>query len=584
MQDTETATITNCTFETTGTDKYAFLKEGTGDVVCSGSRFYSEKYVAVRLQSSTVYDAGLTFDDCELESDGTLNVHYGLLIWGQGAGALTRNISLTDTTVHSNAARAMYVYEVNSLLIDNCDIRTNTDSEKTFEQIYTGDTTIRNSYLYSVGSNVIEADSGGGNYTIENCELVSEDAQASVISMGIDGSTPPAESLGTVVINNNRLTINTGVGQHGAMLGTGCDSAVFSNNTIEMPSGNSGANIGLVLKGDTYEVFNNIIYSERCIYCKGGKNATVYNNTFYSYGALSSSSGMQISNVGSLTEGDVISEGHSIYDNIFYGSSSFATINAVNSIEGGASLTEDTDPTLNYFNNNCYYGYTYLLNDIPRTESVLLSSGISSLQSYWGSYATTYSSNDTNSIVADPLLTSAHVPQNKLVISGGTVDSLGRPTTMGAIQVVQSSTGDILILDKADMFGTGTQINDSTKVETEIENIELNENLTISDSTVTNLPAYLIRSGGTITIATNYPTYNYSSIPAGNIIGKLSENTYAEIRYTLNGKTPTRTSHLYTTPIALDRNLTGSDNTVLKYKVFYQGKSSETKTIRLRIV
>lgn len=196
--------------------------------------------------------------------------------------------------------------------------------------------------------------------------------------------------------------------------------------------------------------------------------------------------------------------------------------------------------------------------------------------------------NDANSIEVDPQFVDFdggdYTPQNELVISGGEPDSQNRVTTIGAIQTISFGTPCVLILDKPDAFGTGIVVDDDTKVETEITNIKIEENLTISDKTVTNLPAYLLRSGGSVEISSSYPTFDYSSIPSGNFIGKLNENIYAEIRYTVNGKTPTRTSHLYIVPIVFERNLSGSDTTTLKYKVFYQGKGSITKTTKLRII
>jgi hypothetical protein len=52
-----------------------------------------------------------------------------------------------------------------------------------------------------------------------------------------------------------------------------------------------------------------------------------------------------------------------------------------------------------------------------------------------------------------------------------------------------------------------------------------------------------------------------------------------EIRYTTNGKNPTFNSALYTGPITLNRNLTGSDNTVIKFRAY----NKRNNTVRSQV-
>jgi hypothetical protein len=65
----------------------------------------------------------------------------------------------------------------------------------------------------------------------------------------------------------------------------------------------------------------------------------------------------------------------------------------------------------------------------------------------------------------------------------------------------------------------------------------------------------------------------------------------AEIRYTFNGKSPNLKSKLVTrarngrvVPIVLTENKTGGDTTVLKAKVFFEGRTSGTYELIIRVV
>jgi hypothetical protein len=381
----------------------------------------------------------------------------------------------------------------------------------------------------------------------------------------------PFEQLGAGIFRGNEIIagINnngTSVNHHGFNLGYGMDGSSFYNNTI------SARLYALPIRSSNCEFYNNIIYGR--VWFKGALDCNFHNNTIFALDENveggSKDYALEISVDTGITpnkESDRIT----VLDNILDGSDGVAPVLLLtgSSMEGCI------------FNNNCYGDVTNVA-DIKGDLSTL-----EEWQSWWSANASTDEgkSNSSNGIVADPLLDSAYAPQNPLVISGGTPDNNGNLTTIGAVQVRTDGTSNVIILDKPNALSDGTLINDVSKSETDVSGFELTENLTISDKTVTNLPAYLLKSGGTVKILTSYPTYDYSQIPTGNIIGKLNENVHAEIRYTINGKTPTRTSHLYKEPIVFDQfNLSGSDNTILKYKVFYQGKASVTKTIKLRIV
>jgi|GEM_PF-2990285 len=67
-------------------------------------------------------------------------------------------------------------------------------------------------------------------------------------------------------------------------------------------------------------------------------------------------------------------------------------------------------------------------------------------------------------------------------------------------------------------------------------------------------------------------------ISFGSVSGDL------EIRYTTNNKNPTSKSKLYDGPIVLNRNLTGSDNTVIKARIFHKNNPNiKSRIVRLTV-
>ncbi len=206
----------------------------------------------------------------------------------------------------------------------------------------------------------------------------------------------------------------------------------------------------------------------------------------------------------------------------------------------------------NYLNNNADY--------YPSVGSDLIDEGISTLAPSTDIVDTSRPFNSIFDIGAYEFTGSPTVPPSPIITDVSGVLSLNKPTA--------TATGTLIV----------------GGVDTVVSDYELTENLSQSGSNVTNKPDYLIFSGGVVTLTSDYPVFNYSSLPANAFVGTIDEGLYSEIRYTLNGKTPTRTSHLYKSPITLRRNGSGSDNTVLKYKVFYKGKASITKKIILSVV
>ena len=107
---------------------------------------------------------------------------------------------------------------------------------------------------------------------------------------------------------------------------------------------------------------------------------------------------------------------------------------------------------------------------------------------------------------------------------------------------------------------------------------------------VVNQAVYGVQSGATIRMTSAYTLKRYSSVADGNhhVTGQLldADNiNKAEIRYTLNGKDPSRTKYtIYRGSFTLSQNASGSDNIILKARVYRMGQWSPVKTVEVRIV
>lgn len=73
---------------------------------------------------------------------------------------------------------------------------------------------------------------------------------------------------------------------------------------------------------------------------------------------------------------------------------------------------------------------------------------------------------------------------------------------------------------------------------------------------------------------------------SGPVTITMTADADHEIRYTFNGRIPTLNSPLYEGPITVRENGNGfsSDNTFIKAKAFYQGRSSRQTRVWFKIV
>jgi hypothetical protein len=137
-----------------------------------------------------------------------------------------------------------------------------------------------------------------------------------------DGDTP-ADTLGLVDLRYNHLSHSGVFQQHNLLLGRGMNECYVVNNTITVPAGNSGLNIGIVNKIISTDVTKtiiagNIVTASRPMLSKGGQKCTYRWNTFISNDTDNINAGFVTDNFddsGTILE----SKDHIITDNNIFG-------------------------------------------------------------------------------------------------------------------------------------------------------------------------------------------------------------------------------------------------------------------------
>ena len=145
-------------------------------------------------------------------------------------------------------------------------------------------------------------------------------------------------------------------------------------------------------------------------------------------------------------------------------------------------------------------------------------------------------------------------------------------------------------LNKPTWYVFGRQVIDSSVQET--SNTELEDRTPYSlniDYYVNEKPYYNYYGPVRLSFTSEYPSLDYSNYDTNLFLGEVNfpknnivEN-YAEIRYTVDGSIPNQNSKLYIEPVVLYYNLTGSEYTLIKAKVYYLGRSSEVITVNFSI-
>jgi len=136
----------------------------------------------------------------------------------------------------------------------------------------------------------------------------------------------------------------------------------------------------------------------------------------------------------------------------------------------------------------------------------------------------------------------------------------------------------------------GTQIDPSDE-STSALNAVIPNQVVIDDKTVIKQEALIMQGTVTVTMAASGLTLksyeDYDDSDSLTFIGKFEDENNidkAEIRYTVNGKDPSRTKYqLYKGSFVFKSNKSGGDNLILKARTYYQGRWSDVYTAEIRI-
>ena len=135
-----------------------------------------------------------------------------------------------------------------------------------------------------------------------------------------------------------------------------------------------------------------------------------------------------------------------------------------------------------------------------------------------------------------------------------------------------------------DFQGSNVKVTDDSPITYETEPVQLFVGGSVDaafscDYPMTTLP-YVTKPNGIVI---------YSDQPNGENVGMSRAEALAskaEIRYTINGKDPSRTKYSVVndfTTVVFQRNYSGDDNTVIKARVYYRGEWSPVTVVKIRI-
>jgi hypothetical protein len=153
---------------------------------------------------------------------------------------------------------------------------------------------------------------------------------------------------------------------------------------------------------------------------------------------------------------------------------------------------------------------------------------------------------------------------------------------------------DELVLETPATLISGKQVNTKTGKYSTVSDLEIQSSVTneFGSTTFRNTEPLTFFGDVTIDFSSRYPikTYNSTMTDDSLINGDNAYNYQpekAEVRYSVTGrgaKFSGKYSNIYKKPIVLKENKAGSDNIILRYKVFYKGKKSKEGKVELRII
>ena len=161
---------------------------------------------------------------------------------------------------------------------------------------------------------------------------------------------------------------------------------------------------------------------------------------------------------------------------------------------------------------------------------------------------------------------------------------------IGAVIEIDTDVGDNHVLSSPSLRFTGSIVTQDAEIINYIRQLVDTGVTKVNDNEFINQNIFLrFLETVKVTFTSEYPLKTYITYPSGRkiFVGDPPhdyQNDKAEIRYTLNGKTPKISSKLYRKKIIFNQNNSGTKDNNLRYKVFYKGKQSNSSTIKFSII
>ena len=153
---------------------------------------------------------------------------------------------------------------------------------------------------------------------------------------------------------------------------------------------------------------------------------------------------------------------------------------------------------------------------------------------------------------------------------------------------------DELILETPTFKISGNKVNIKTGRISREDNLTVRSSISnsLNSKVFNNTQVLTFKGDVVINFDSRYPIKTYNSIMTNEdlIVGEPGYNYQyerAEIKYSIKGGSPRAKGdyrQTYSKPIVIKENTSGSDNVLVRFKVFYKGKKSEEGLVELRII
>lgn len=502
----------------------------------------------------------ITCNNCS--GDSCAEDVFGILNSAVGIGftcTLTCNDCVTTNCTASDIADGFTAHARNQILnINNCTVDNCTNGVRVIESAGT--------------ENPLEVNISG--LTCTNCVRAFEGMHTDVYNVVIDGidyNSPASESTlssvircggGTASIKNIKILGSNNV-RYGISLGSAITSASIENAIVtgfNFVDG-SGVGVGLFIEGSNITVKNIVLHNNNLlIYTLAGSSFQI-NNSILS--GATNADGAFLNTLGAWYSGggDEYKDNASSGNNFFYDND--LNFGNVGNILKGTDLS--TDPGL--------------VN--PGSGDFTITDASNAYEA--GDSATASTTDILGITRSDPPDIGAY----EYIIPIPDPDPDPDPETV-------TDVSSDLFLTSPTVASTGTFINSDGTVEN-YSSTSIQKEIIQDGNNFTNKSILNFRGETTIILSTIYPLRTYSTVttsvrnktfvgePAFSSRATSSATNRAEIRYTVNGKKPSLSSKVYKKALVFKQNTAGSDDIILKYRVYYKGNKSEVTTIEFRI-